>query len=123
MFPGEYINGPKDSDEEMAFSQNPEQGEAQSIHPEPSPWLEGAGETMRKVLCSKKLTLLRVRDPFKKEVPIDIFIINYSNFFHNLTSNEKNYFSRNLIMSYHEFHKGSNKTDFFFFKLSKQASI
>ena len=78
MFPGEYINGPKDSDEEMVFSQNPEQGEAQSIHPELSPWLEGAGKTMWKVLCSKKLTLLRVRDPFKKEVQIDIFIINYS---------------------------------------------
>lgn len=44
MFSGEYINGPKDSDEEIGFSQNPEQGEAQSIRPELSPWLESAGK-------------------------------------------------------------------------------
>lgn len=65
------------------------------------------------VLCSKKLTFLRVRDLLKKEVQIDIFNYKLFNFWHNLKSNETNYFFRNLIMSYHKLHKANNKTDFF----------
>lgn len=62
----------------MAFSQNPEQGEAQSVRPELSPWLESAGKTPWTGTLQKKLTFLRVRDLLKKEEQIDIFTINYS---------------------------------------------
>lgn len=80
MFSGEYINGPKDSDEEMVLVRIPK-GERLSLFAlgYPPGWRVQA-RLREQVLCSKKLTFLRVRDLLKKEVQIDIFTINYSIF-------------------------------------------